>query len=68
MPRTTANRSEQSMLREVRELLSGGRGVSSRLRRLERLERAAIPPARVWVNGRAIGPKPSPPHLYETYD
>jgi len=29
---------------------------------------AGRPSARVWVNGRALGPKPTPSHLYETYD
>jgi len=57
------------MLREVRELLAQGRGLPHRLRRLERMESAASrSPARVWVNGRALGPKPKPSHLYESYD
>jgi hypothetical protein len=32
------------------------------------MERAARPSARVWINGRALGGKPKPSHLYESYD
>jgi len=56
------------MLREVRELLAQSRGLPHRLRRLERMERATRRSARIWVNGRALGPKPTPSHLYESYD
>jgi hypothetical protein len=55
------------MLREVRELLSPSRALPRRVR-LERMERAARPAAQVWINGRALGPKPRPSHIYETYD
>ena len=55
---------EESLLREVRGLLTRDARLSERFRRLERMESAA----RVWVNGRALGPQPAHGHLTETYD
>jgi hypothetical protein len=55
---------DEAMLREVRSLLSRDRATSARMRRLERMERAA----QVWVNGRPVGAAPKHGHLYETYD
>jgi len=62
--RSTTRADEKSVLREVRELLSRERELPHRYRRLERMERAAV----VWMNGRALGGRPSASHLYETYD
>jgi hypothetical protein len=55
---------EDTLLREVRALLFRSPDRSERMRRLDRMERVA----RVWVNGRPLGPRPSNSHLYETYD
>jgi chorismate mutase len=55
---------DEAMLKEVRSLLSKDRDRPSRMRRLERMERAA----QVWVNGRPVGVAPQNAHLYETYD
>jgi chorismate mutase len=55
---------DEAMLKEVRSLLSKDRDRPSRMRRLERMERAA----QVWVNGRPVGAAPTNAHLYETYD
>jgi hypothetical protein len=55
---------DEAMLREVRSLLSRDRATAARMRRLERMERAA----QVWVNGRPVGTAPKHAHLYETYD
>ena len=49
---------------EVRGLLSSDQGLARRFRRLESMEHAA----RVWVNGKSLGPQPKHAHLYETYD
>ena len=55
---------DEAMLREVRSLLARDRATAARMRRLERMERAA----QVWVNGRPVGAPPKHAHLYETYD
>jgi hypothetical protein len=55
---------EQAVLAEVRGLLSRDKGLSRRLRRLESMEHAA----RIWVNGKALGPQTGHDHLSETYD
>jgi hypothetical protein len=55
---------EGALLDEVRTRLSGAREMPTRLRRLERMERAA----RVWVNGRELAHDPRFGHLAENYD
>jgi hypothetical protein len=42
---------EEGLLREVRRQLSRDRDLTSRLRRLERMEQTA----RLWVNGQELG-------------
>jgi hypothetical protein len=54
---------DSGMLREVRWRLSKDRDLLARVRRLERMERAA----RVWVNGREVGESRFD-YLAETHD
>jgi hypothetical protein len=55
---------DESILREVRSLLSADERLSKRFRRLERMESAA----RVWINGQALGTQPPHDHLSDSYD
>jgi hypothetical protein len=55
---------DESILREVRGLLSADERLSKRFRRLERMESVA----RVWINGRALGTQPPHEHLSDSYD
>jgi hypothetical protein len=55
---------ENRILRDVRQLLIKDRERASRMRRLERMDTAAM----LWINGRPAGPPGANAHLYETYD
>jgi hypothetical protein len=62
-PRSRTRRDEP-LVREVRARLSREQGLPARLRRLQRMERAA----RLWVNGREAGDDPRFGYLAEGYD
>jgi len=65
-PRSSGARTarEEPFLEGVRQVMFRDRATTARLRRLDRMERAA----RLWVNGVEVAADPRHSHLAQVYD